>query len=364
MRRWLRIALVSVLLTVLGAACWFLLLDGRAPGQRPDLVRLPDGVPRAPRGYPTPNAVYLSYLLGHLKLVDYQGEITVPDGVTEKLGVEYGRAGEKPLLLDLYRPAAPHEPTPGLVFIHGGGWKKGNRSDYKYYAVRFADRGYVVATVSYRLSGEATFPAAVEDVKCAIRWMRAHAEELGVDPDRIAAIGGSAGGHLAMMAGYTANVPDLEGNGGHGGVSSAVQAIVNLYGPCDLTVSDGRDEPVVTAFLGTTYAESPRDFERASPLFHLDRSDPPTLIIHGTVDQLVPVEQSDALAERLGGLGIPYWYDRLDGWPHTLDAAEATNARTFLLISKFLDAFLGGSATGRESAEERQVPGSEMVTGL
>ncbi len=343
MGRWLRIVVITfAVLAVLGGcvAGWFLLINGRAPARRPDLLRLPEGMAKPPRGYPTPNALYLSYFLGRLKLVDYKNGVPLPAGVVEKKDIEYGRVDDRSLKLDLYRPVAPHDPVPGLIFIHGGAWKKGDRSDYKYYTVRFAERGYVVATVSYRFSREAPFPAAVEDVKCAVRWMRANAAALGVDPGRIAAIGGSAGGHLAMMAAYSPDLPELEGRGGHQGISSAVQAVVNLYGPSDLTTPEARVTPSVVAFMGVAHSAAADRYKLASPLYHLDVKDPPTLIIHGTIDQLVPVEQSDRLAEKLQRLGVPYWYDRLDGWPHTLDAAQATNERTQFLVNAFLDRFL------------------------
>ena len=143
---------VFVALIACGAAVYFLLIGGRPPARRPDLVRLPDGMPVPPKGYPTYYAALLSLFLGRLELVDYLGNIGVPPGVVERKDIEYGRVGDRSLQLDLYTPTGEHEPLPGLVFIHGGGWKEGNRSDYKYYTVRFADRGYVVATVSYRFS--------------------------------------------------------------------------------------------------------------------------------------------------------------------------------------------------------------------
>ena len=182
----------------------------------------------------------------------------------------------------------------------------------------------------------------MQDVKCAVRWLRANAEGIGLDPNRIAAVGGSAGGYLAMMVGYSAGVPKLEGTGGNEGVSSAVQAVVDLYGPPDLTMADRRDDPVVPKFLGATYEEAPERYDEASPMYYLDKNDPPTLIIHGTIDNLVPVTHADLLAERLRDLGVPYWYDRLDGWPHMLDAAEATNDRVQFLMNAFFDRFLKG----------------------
>ena len=127
------------------------------------------------------------------------------------------------------------QPVPAVLFLHGGAWKGGYRQIYHYYCTKFAEHGFVAATASYRFTGEAPFPAAVEDVKCAVRWLRANAEKRGIDPNKIGVAGGSAGGHLAMMIGYSSDVPELEGKGGHAETSSRVQAVVDLYGPTDLT---------------------------------------------------------------------------------------------------------------------------------
>lgn len=345
MRRlqWIFFGLYLIAVTVLA---WFvvreLVLSGPHAAPRPDLVALPLGLPPMPQGYPTEKALLLAFLLGQVKAIDAFGDIPVPDTVTEQLDVEYGRVGDRALLLDLYTPKQLPGAVPGLIFIHGGGWESGKKSDYKYYTVRFAQRGYVVATMGYRLKREAAFPACIEDTKCAVRWMRENAASLGVDPNRIAVLGGSAGGHLSMMAGYSSDVPELEGTGGHAGVSSAVQAVVNLYGPTDLTVPFARTNKTVTSFLATTWEENPDAFAKVSPLHYLDAGDPPTLIIHGTIDSIVPVEQADMLAEQLKSLGVPYWYDRFEGWPHTLDIAKEPNERVQALICAFLERFLKG----------------------
>ena len=152
-----------------------------------------------PEGYSSTTLIQLAIASGQLKLVDR--DLPVPDSVEVIRGVEYKRAGDVALQLDLYRPKNLKEAVPGLVLIHGGGWRGGRRSDYHYYGIRFAEQGYVVATISYRLSGVAPYPAAIEDAKCAVRWLRNHAEEYHVDPARIGVAGGSAGGHLSMMIG-------------------------------------------------------------------------------------------------------------------------------------------------------------------
>jgi len=292
-----------------------------------------DSPPPAP-GYKTPAEVMAAIVAGEIKLIKAPKEL--PAGVIEQKNIEYGKVGDHALLLDLYVPEKISKPVPGLIFIHGGGWTGGSRDVYKPYTVSYAKKGYVAATISYRFSGEATFPAAVEDAKCAVRWLRANAATYHVDPNKIAVIGGSAGGHLSLMVGYSSEVPALEGKGGNPNVSSRVQAVVDFYGPYDLTTDFARQAGVVKKFLGgKTYDEAPELYKQASPMTYLSKNDPPTLILHGTIDDVVPIEQSDRLAARLKELGIPEVYDRLEGWPHTMDAAEIVNQR----CQYFMDAF-------------------------
>jgi len=288
-------------------------------------VPLGDTPPPIPEGYESTQAVLAAAAAGKVKLVDRSEPAPESIGVVVRKGVEYGRVGERALLLDLYTLPDINEPAPGLIFIHGGGWSKGDRGDYAYYCTRFAKRGYIVATVSYRLSGEAKFPAAVQDVKCAVRWMRANSKKNKMDPNRIAVMGGSAGGYLALMAGYTSDVPELEGDGGNPGISSRVNVVVNAYGPTDLTSPTARTAPEVTRFLPRSYAEDPELFSKASPLAHLTRDDPPTLIFQGTVDELVPAAQNDALAAKCKEVGVQCTYVKFKGWPHTMDMAEGPN---------------------------------------
>jgi acetyl esterase/lipase len=227
--------------------------------------------------------------------------------------------------------------VPALVFIHGGAWRSGNKNDYRFYCCRYAERGYVAVTVGYRFTQEAPFPAAVNDAKCAVRWLRANAQQYGVDADKIAVLGGSAGGHLSMMVGYSADMPELEGDGGHGGVSSRVQAVVNLYGPTDMTVEFAQDKPVVIEFLGgKQFSEAPELWAQASPMTYVTKDDPPTLILHGTTDDVVPVNQADLLAAKLAEIGVPYVYDRLEGWPHAMDVARDVNDRCLWFMDRFL----------------------------
>lgn len=326
---------LSIVLLLFAGAAYFLLLSGRAPTGRPDLISLPEDAPPPPRGYPTLNAAYLAYSAGMVQTVNIDQEQVLPAKVGVRKAVPYVDDGDAARILDVYYPKQqPSAPAPMLLFIHGGGWSGGDRHDYTYYTTRFAEKGYVAATMSYRLSGIAKFPAAVEDAKCAVRWLRAHAAELGGDPDLIVTVGGSAGAHLAMMAGYT---EEEQYRGGCAiDAEAKVAGVVDLYGPSDLNVIEARDRREVVNFLGKSYQEAPDLFKEVSPLEHLDAADPPTLVMHGTIDDIVGIQQSDALVERLRELGVTHWYDRLNGFPHTMDIVLPVNERTQWLIDAFV----------------------------
>jgi len=269
---------------------------------------------------------------GEIKLGTRVTEL--PPGVEASYDVEYGKGGTTPLLLDLFKPKTIKKPVPCLIFVHGGSWISGSRKMYGTYCRHFAAKGYVVATIDYRLSGEAPFPAAIQDVNCAIRWMRANSQKLGVDPNRIGLVGGSAGAHLVMLAAY-ANAPDpeLEGSGGNNDVSTRVQAVVDIYGPNQL---GGRRSRAVVKFMGgKTSNEAPEMYAKASPITHLTKDAPPTLILHGTVDELVNISQSDNLAAKLAELGVPYLYDRIEGWHHAMDIVAEVNARCVWMMDQF-----------------------------
>lgn len=296
--------------------------------------------PAAPKGYASQKEVIAAIQRGEVRLIT--PALPVPETVTVARDIEYGKAGDYSLKLDLYKPRGLARPVPAILLIHGGAWKGGKRSDYHYYCVKFAERGYVAATMSYRLVQTAPFPAAIQDARCAVRWLRGHAAEHHINPDKIAAMGGSAGGHLAMLLGYAPEASEFESDCGPADVSSRVQAVINFYGPADLTTRFSRGNRVVVDFMGgKSFEEVPTLYKLASPLAHVTRKAPPTLILHGTIDDVVPVEQADTLAARLGELGVPFEYVRLEGWPHTMDLAEEVNRKCFWHIRRFLRDHLG-----------------------
>ncbi|MEO2035383.1 MAG: alpha/beta hydrolase [Planctomycetaceae bacterium] len=306
------------------------------------LAELGETPPAPPVGFATSDEAFKAVRTGKVPAVNLFEPL--PPNIVVQRDIEYGNSGNRPLLLDLYSPKGAETAVPGVIFVHGGSWKHGKKEDYRVYAIHFARLGYVVASVQYRLSKEAPFPAAIHDVKAAVRYMRAEADSIGVDPDRIALAGGSAGGHLSMMVAYSADVPELDGDSGHSGVSSQVQCVVNLYGPTDMTTEYVQNisttNTAVSDFFEGTYEQQPDSYAAGSPLKYVTSDDPPTLILHGTVDTLVPINQADLLATKLAEVGVPYIYDRLPGWPHSMDVAKPVNERCRWYMERLFQRYL------------------------
>lgn len=242
-----------------------------------------------------------------------------PAGVKASRDVVYaavdGKDGEKiELKLDLYLPekvAEGERARPLVVWIHGGGWQSGSKDRCP--ATRLVQDGYVVASIQYRLTDVAAWPAQIQDCKGAIRWLRANAEKYGIDGERVGVWGASAGGHLAAMLGMTTPRDDatLEGTvGGNASQSSGVQAVVNWFGPADLVKivdhlqadRDGGDGPM-TKLVGGKLSEHMNTLKQASPIVYASKDDAPMLIMHGTDDRLVPLEQSRMLRDELQKAG-------------------------------------------------------------
>jgi acetyl esterase/lipase len=281
---------------------------------------------KPPLGYHFMFPDYIALWTGLESLVDMAPEI--PPEIEEFRNIEYKNINGKSLQLDIYKPRELAGTAPLLVFIHGGAWKSGKRSDYLGYLIPFAKKGYVTATVSYRLLADSVYPACIEDITDAVDWFQAYHKNYGYDPQWIALIGGSAGGHLATLAGYGWGQKNQENDTSSLQLHNRdhrIKAVVDLYGPVDLTTDYARSHPLITAMIGKSYEDSPQLYAGASPVKYLDRDDPPTLIFHGTSDRLVPVSQSDDLKKSLDSLGIPCTYYRLPLWPHTMDIAERVN---------------------------------------
>jgi len=258
----------------------------------------------------------------------------------------FGRGGDRDLTLDLFRPAKPEErPLPVLVFIHGGGWGGGTKESYHDLAARAASRGYLCASVFYRLAGEAPFPAAIEDCKCAVRWVRSNAAEHGTDGEHIAVWGHSAGGHLAAMVALAPG--KFEGEGGWQESSSAVQCAVCFSTPFDLTDKTSGLEGLVTQFIGPTPADrlrpaggpaaEPDEIRRqASANTYVAGGKTLFLLFHG-VEDVLPISQSDRFAAALRDAGVPVELVRVPGAGHDL---ERFSPDLFTRAIAFLDKHL------------------------
>lgn len=243
---------------------------------------------------------------------------TVPAGVEFLPDIEYGAGGGEKLRLDLAKPAKLDRAAPCIVVIHGGGWAQGDKKQHHDQIFKLAQQGYVAATVQYRFAPKHRFPAAVEDVKCAVRYLRAHADEHKINPSLLGAVGFSAGGHLAMMLGVMGKDNGLEGTGGNADQSSQVQCVVGFFGPTDLTRTDFTPTSVflLSNFMGSTPEEDKGERKRASPVTYLDQGDAPLLIFQGTKDPLVPHTQALVMGEAMTKAGVPGRVELLIGGDH------------------------------------------------
>lgn len=228
------------------------------------------------------------------------------EGVTVEREIVYGKGADVELKLDLAVPKGKG-PFPAVVCVHGGGWRMGKRQDLEQLIQALAKRGFVAATVSYRLTGKARFPAQIEDCKAAVRWLRAHAKKYHVNADKIGAVGFSAGGHLVCLLGTADAKADLEGKGGHAQQSSRVQAVVSFFGPTDFVVktwTKSVEDYFLVPFMGGKYEDCKDVYRRASPLIYVTKDDPPFLFFHGGKDTLVGMENAEKMIKRLTAVGV------------------------------------------------------------
>ena len=244
------------------------------------------------------------------------------DSLDAKLDVTYAKYGGRTLEMDIYRPRKAWGALPAIVCIHGGGWAKGNRTNHRNVAQALAERGFVTATISYRLSGEAPFPAAIQDCKAAVRFLRANAKTYGIDAAKIGAIGHSAGGHLTALLATSGGVQALEGDGGYADFSSAIQAAVPMGAQTDLLsqrtreISAAEDRGQIwRQFLRGSLEDSPEVYRLASPLVHLDKNDPLCCFITGENDDAST--QANKFRNQMSRLNIPANLTVIKDAPHS-----------------------------------------------
>lgn len=239
-------------------------------------------------------------------------------GVRLLPNIEFARPEGRSLLLDLYLPenSDPQHPIPLIVYVHGGGWAGGDRHDRT--AVPLVTHGYAVASIEYRLTDVAKFPAQIEDCKAAVRWLRSKAKLYNLDGTHVGAFGPSAGGHLVALMGTAGEVKELEGTEGNLDYSSRVQAVCDFFGPTDLTVITEQfkampvksvlDHEAPDSFagrlLGGPISQNKDKARAANPITYITKDCPPFLIMHGDHDQLVPVGQSEILRDALQKAGV------------------------------------------------------------
>lgn len=271
----------------------------------------------------------------------------LPDGVTTAKDVAYGTHERHKL--DVYTPKGDG-PFPLVVWVHGGGWQNGSKAGGGP-AIKLLEHGYAVAAVNYRLSSHAVFPAQIEDCKAALRHLRANAKTYKIDPDHIGVWGSSAGGHLVALLGTSGDVKELEGDGKDEKAGSRVQCVVDWFGPTDLTKMaeqstvkgpidhDAKDSPE-GKLIGGPVQQNKEKAAKANPLTYVTKDDPPFLIFHGDADPLVPLGQSEILAEALKKEKVDVELVVLKGAKH--GGAEFNTADNFKKTVAFLDKHLKG----------------------
>ena len=270
------------------------------------------------------------------KSVPTAAKPSLPPGVKVVRNLEYVKDGHERNRLDLYLPEKPSHRLPVIVYVHGGGWVGGDKAQCP--AISFAAKGYAVASINYRFSQHAIFPAQIHDCKAAIRWLRANARKYKLDSDHIGAWGGSAGGQLVMLLGTTADVKEFEGNGGNAKQSSRVQAVVDWFGPSDFLTLGSKDTR--TKLLGGDALENKPMAIKASPMTYVSKDDAPFLIMHGDQDKVVALSQSEIFSQALKDVGVESALVVVKGAGHSGPAFRSPE--NMKLIEEFFARHLAG----------------------
>jgi len=288
-----------------------------------------------------------------------------PQGVIVEKDVVYGQCDGVDLKLDLAIPPEQEGTFPVVVCIHGGAWQLGNKSDYDTHIRLLASYGYVAASVGYRLAPQHQWPAQIQDVKCAVRYLRKHAEEFSIDPNRIAALGDSAGAHLALLVGLMNDNDGFNSAGGNAGQSSEVRAVINFSGPSELATwrvlpaveeeffaYHKRDSDGILEDLLGTADRSDAVMTQASPVHYVDSGDPPILTFHGTADPIVPIGQAKLLHRALEKAGVQHTLHPVEGAGHAFTPAQSMQANQQALA--FLEQTLKGKAPAAPAVKTKK----------
>ena len=253
-----------------------------------------------------------------------------PEPAQSKVAVEsnvvFGKGGDMELKLDIYRPpAGVTQRQMATIHFHGGGFTGGNKESLAERVKPFAARGYVAIAAQYRLAGQAGYPALVHDAKAAIRWVRANAKTLGIDPQRIGVVGYSAGGYHALFTAGTGDRPEFEGNGGNAGVSTKVAVCLAYYPATNVPgnmLPAGSDDAAKKAANSTTYIAA---------------GFPPTVVFHGMKDVTIPIESSKRLVQQFQDASVPVEFHAFEGVPHTFDSNPEFAVLSAQLADFFID---------------------------
>jgi acetyl esterase/lipase len=291
----------------------------------------------------------------------------LPKGVRSEKDLQYVLGGDEAQRLDLYLPeTSGGQPLPLVVWIHGGGWRGGNKAGCP--ALGMIEKGYAVASVEYRFSQKALFPAQIQDCQAALRWLRANSKRYNLDPDHIGVWGSSAGGHLVALLGTAGGKKAFAPVGGNEAQSDRVQAVCDFFGPTDFNtvMQQAADDKNVTnifkfntpsdpysGLIGVSLGSDQQKGEAVSPVHYVSKDNPPILILHGTRDALVPFAQSEEFAAALKAKGVDVLLQKLPGSGH--GGPMFNKPASTALIQKFFDKHLKGSDIKVELVPEAEL---------
>lgn len=271
--------------------------------------------------------------------------------VTIEGGVVFGTGGGRDLTADVYTPPGKPSQAPGVLLVHGGSWSGGDRTQLRGYGILLGRLGYLCVACEYRLSGEAAWPAQIHDVKAALRWMRANAGTLGLDPARLAISGNSAGAHIALVAAGTPNLSIFEGTGGNAGVDTTVGAVISFYGPSDFGSDPQKAQGAVAQLMGPKVTADA--LRGASPVTYTKPGYPPTLLIHGNGDETVDPESSLRVYRELAKAKVPVELHMYEGLPHAFDSSPIYGRQSAEIMANFLARHIGAPTATPAAAATR-----------